>query len=181
MNEEMDTWQAHSAGGVQAHCCRHLWILLLCIHNTKFHLTSEALNRTRFFKGAFVFKYNFVLRKSFLKKGITCINIMECHKIVWSQMNYRSLELWPLKSPVFSINSLSNKWWNWSPRDGSGWPEFTPMVSDRKEKENLPVPSSAQYWVQSTIILLTLRHLPPNFPEDRDIQQMQTSSLIKTS
>lgn len=145
MNKEMDTWQAPSAGGVQAHCCRHLWILLLCIHNTKFHLTSEALNRTRFFKGAFVFKYNFVLRTSFLQKGIICINIMGCHKIVWSQINYRSLELWPLRSPVFSTNCLANKGWNWSPRNGVSGPSSRRWsVTGRKRK-------TSQFLVQHNV------------------------------
>ena len=89
----------------QAHCYHHLWILLLCIHDTKFHIISEALNRTRFLKGVFVFKYNFVLRKFFLNKRIICIKTMECHRILQLQINYRSLELWPLRSPVSSTNS----------------------------------------------------------------------------
>lgn len=90
----------------QTQCSEHLWILLLCIHDTKFQVISVTLNRARFLKGVFVSKYKFVLRKSSLIKATICINTMGMSQILWLQVSYRSLELGPSRSLVFSRSSL---------------------------------------------------------------------------
>lgn len=164
----------------QARCYHHLWILLLCIRHTKFHGTSEALNSTRFLKGAFVFKCNSVLRKIFLNKGIICFNTMECHRILQLQINYRSLELWPLRSPVSSTNSLFNRWWNWSPGSRGTGPSSCPWSITGSKRKMSHFSLQCNIWYKSSVILWTLGHHPPNFPGDSDIHRMCSFPPITT-